>query len=39
MASTVSNKMKYLLATKAIDFSADSFKIIVTGKQIGRAHV
>ena len=29
MASTVSNKMKYLLATKAIDFSADSFKIIL----------
>ena len=29
MASTVSNKMKYLLATKAINFSADSFKIIL----------
>ena len=29
MASTVSNKIKYLLATKAIDFSADSFKIIL----------
>ena len=29
MASTLSNKMKYLLATKAIDFSADSFKIIL----------
>ena len=29
MASTASNKMKYLLATKAIDFSADSFKIIL----------
>jgi hypothetical protein len=29
MASTISNKMKYLLATKAIDFSADSFKIIL----------
>lgn len=29
MASTVSNKMKYLSATKAVDFSADSFKIIL----------
>jgi hypothetical protein len=29
MASTLSNKMRYLLATKAIDFSADSFKIIL----------
>ena len=29
MASTVSNKMKYLLATKAIDFANDSFKIIL----------
>ena len=29
MATTVSNKIKYLLAKKAIDFSADSFKIIL----------
>jgi hypothetical protein len=29
MASTASNKIKYLLAKKAIDFSADSFKIIL----------
>lgn len=29
MASTVSNKVKYLLAKKVIDFSADSFKIIL----------
>ena len=29
MASTASNKVKYLLAKKAIDFSADSFKIIL----------
>ena len=29
MASTVANKIKYLLAKKAIDFSADSFKIIL----------
>jgi hypothetical protein len=29
MASTVSNKIKYLLATKAIDFANDSFKIIL----------
>jgi len=29
MASTASNKIKYLLATKAIDFSGDSFKIIL----------
>jgi hypothetical protein len=29
MASTASNKIKYLLATKAIDFLNDSFKIIL----------
>lgn len=29
MASTISNKFKYLLAKKVIDFSADSFKIIL----------
>ena len=29
MASTVANKLKYLLATKAIDFANDSFKIIL----------
>jgi hypothetical protein len=29
MSSTLSNKVKYLLAKKAIDFSADSFKIIL----------
>ena len=29
MASTTSNKVKYLLAKKVIDFSADSFKIIL----------
>ena len=29
MASTASNKIKYLLAKKVIDFSADSFKIIL----------
>jgi len=29
MASTTSNKLKYLLATGVIDFSADSFKIIL----------
>jgi hypothetical protein len=29
MASTVANKIKYLLATKAIDFANDSFKIIL----------
>jgi len=29
MASTVSNKIKYLLATKAIDFANDTFKIIL----------
>lgn len=29
MASTVSNKLKYLLALKAIDFANDSFKIIL----------
>jgi len=29
MASTASNKVKYLLATKIISFSADSFKIIL----------
>lgn len=29
MASTVSNKVKYLLATKVIDFANDSFKIIL----------
>jgi len=29
MSSTLSNKMKYLLATKVIDFSGDSFKIIL----------
>jgi hypothetical protein len=27
MASTVANKIKYLMATKIIDFSADTFKI------------
>lgn len=29
MATEASNKIKYLLATKAIDFSADAFKIIL----------
>lgn len=29
MATEVSNKIKYLLATGAIDFSSDSFKIIL----------
>lgn len=29
MASTASNKIKYLLATKAIDFANDTFKIIL----------
>lgn len=29
MASTASNKIKYLLATKVIDFATDSFKIIL----------
>ena len=29
MASTASNKLKYLLATKVIDFATDSFKIIL----------
>lgn len=29
MASTVANKIKYLLATGAINFSSDSFKIIL----------
>lgn len=29
MASTIANKLKYLLATKAIDFATDSFKIIL----------
>jgi len=29
MASTASNKIKYLLATKAIDFANDSFKVIL----------
>ena len=29
MASTVANKIKYLLAKKIIDFSADTFKIIL----------
>jgi len=29
MTTQLSNKIKYLLATKAIDFSADSFKIIL----------
>lgn len=29
MATEVSNKIKYLLAKKAIDFSADTFKIIL----------
>ena len=29
MASTPSNKIKYLLATKAIDFANDTFKIIL----------
>jgi len=29
MASTLSNKMKFLLASKAIDFANDSFKIIL----------
>lgn len=29
MATEVSNKLKYLLATGAIDFSSDSFKIIL----------
>lgn len=29
MASAVSNKLKFLLAKKVIDFSADSFKIIL----------
>lgn len=29
MATTVANRLKYALATKKIDFSADSFKIIL----------
>jgi len=29
MASTVSNKLKYLLAKGVVDFSADSFKVIL----------
>jgi hypothetical protein len=29
MSSTVSNKLKYLLAKKVVDFAADSFKIIL----------
>lgn len=29
MASTASNKIKYLMATKVIDFATDSFKIIL----------
>lgn len=29
MATAASNKIKYLLATKAIDFSGDTFKIIL----------
>ncbi len=29
MATTVANKVKYLLATKAIDFANDTFKIIL----------
>jgi hypothetical protein len=29
MASTVANKLKYLLATGAINFSSDSFKIVL----------
>jgi len=29
MSSTLSNKMKFLLASKAIDFANDSFKIIL----------
>lgn len=29
MASAISNKIKYLLATKKVDFSADVFKIIL----------
>lgn len=29
MASTIANKLKYLLATKVIDFANDSFKIIL----------
>ena len=29
MATTVANKIKYMLALKKIDFSADSFKIIL----------
>lgn len=31
MSATASNKLKYLLATKAIDFANDSFKIILMG--------
>jgi len=29
MASTVSNKIKFLLASKAIDFANDSFKVVL----------
>ena len=29
MSSTLSNKMKFLLASKAIDFANDTFKIIL----------